>query len=79
MWEFLVNGTILEVGDILRHRIIIDENQEIIQMFEIISVENIFFSANMISNNGVDIPIENRISWFNRLDRVDQIGFEKRL
>ncbi len=77
MWELLVNDSTLEVGNRLRHRIIIDENQEIIQEFKIISVDTILFSANMTIDNGIDIPIEKQISWFNKFDRLDLLGLEK--
>jgi hypothetical protein len=72
MWELLVNGTILEVGDVLRHRIIIDENQEIIQLYDVIAVEKSVFSARMIKNNDIDIPLESQISWFKEIAKLSE-------
>jgi hypothetical protein len=76
MWELLVNGTILEVGDVLRHRIIIDENQEIIQLYDVIAVEKSVFSARMIKNNDIDIPLESQISWFKEIAKLSESRLE---
>jgi hypothetical protein len=72
MWELLVNGDELKVGDKLRHRIIFGEKDEIIQIFEVIAVDKLVFSARMIKNNDIDIPLESQISWFKEIAKLSE-------
>lgn len=77
MWELLTNGMTLTVGNRLRHLIVIgEENETLIQEFEVIAVENLVFSARMTRDNGIDIPIQSQISWFNELARLNELGLQ---
>lgn len=76
MWKLLENDTTLNVGNKLRHRILFGEDDEIIQIYEVIAVDKLVFSAKMIRNNDIDIPLESQISWFKEISKLSDSKLE---
>jgi len=76
MWELIVNGATLEVGNRLRYRI--QEGEiEIVNECEIIQTGEIYFCILTTKNNGVNIPEENQATIKYSFSKLNQLGFER--
>jgi len=71
MWKLLENGDELKVGDKLRHRIIFGVDDETItHEYKVIKVENIYYSAELISINGKLVPEEDQFTWSKEIAKL---------
>ena len=77
MWELLVNGTILEVGDVLRHKIIIDENQEIINEATVIQIGHLYFYVLTTITDGNEILEHDQKTIKYAFSNLNSLGLEK--
>ena len=73
MWKLLENGDELKIGDKLRHQIIFGkEDEKSIQEYEIIAVENIYYSAKLICIDGKPVPIYYQFTWLKEISKLSE-------
>lgn len=77
MWELLVNGTTLGIGDVLRYRIIIDENQEIINEAKVIQIGNLYFYVLTTITDGNEILEQDQQTIKYAFSNLNSLGLEK--